>query len=435
MTTIPSEATSSDERSRRISWRRAFLFPFSQLLQFRKVAPLLTNAPFTALLLPFVLGIVMIGLAAGTLTLNEVQYFLGMQSTPRTLPSIGDHLMLAVLLTSLVFSVFTFAVPFFTWFQGYRSGSVLASIGLSFKAVMAQLMLWTAISILVLAIGLASFLGIHDSILAVFVAVLAAICFWMIATVTQNILSTASIETAPEILELLCESCGYNMAGSDAQSVCPECGCPIKSSLQPDTRRSGITWEATGRIADWCRASLNCLLRPDVFYRTIRLRTKLAPAIRFALLHFFVIGIGAGAWVFCMGYMTAEPDELRYVRMMSVIISCAIPIVGWLTARAVASVAGLVCFSKGLLRDGRWFAKITRYETVYLWVFCAFNGCLVTSFFIGGDWLAYLLRHVLRLRSMGFLRPVFIMGTNALLICFWFFRYRAILCAIQWSNY
>ena len=116
--------------------------------------------------------------------------------------------------------------------------------------------------------------------------------------------------------------------------------------------------------------------------------------------------------------------------------ACIIPLVGWATSRGVASLVGLLWFSKNWLRDGRWLAKVARYETVFIWVFCVFNGGLMTSFVIFGDWMEVVLSGALGLRP-GFVppEPLFVLACNGSLFLLWFYRYRIILRAIQWSNF
>lgn len=68
----------------------------------------------------------------------------------------------------------------------------------------------------------------------------------------------------------LCETCGYDLTGSDAQGRCPECGTPVADSLQPD-RRIGPPWEQRRSLKlwpAWCETA-GLIWRPDQLGRTL----------------------------------------------------------------------------------------------------------------------------------------------------------------------
>ncbi len=123
--------------------------------------------------------------------------------------------------------------------------------------------------------------------------------------------------------------------------------------------------------------------------------------------------------------------------IFSILAGCGTPILGWLTARGIAAAVGFYVFGMKLLRDGRWLAKVARYETAFLWYFCAINGMLVSSFVLYPRWMLLLARDLLGLRGIRGVPPelLFVMACNAALIFAWLWRYRIIVRAIQWSNY
>ncbi len=79
----------------------------------------------------------------------------------------------------------------------------------------------------------------------------------------------ASFET-----DLLCESCGYPIAGISKTGNCPECGTPIPESL-PETR-TGSAWQTrirTGKpvaIGAWLTTSWSILRHPGPSFRVLR---------------------------------------------------------------------------------------------------------------------------------------------------------------------
>jgi hypothetical protein len=75
-------------------------------------------------------------------------------------------------------------------------------------------------------------------------------------------------ETAPELTDILCESCGYRLGGLPEAGNCPECGRPIADSTTRSPRRPPA-WEtkARNRGGTFFRA----LLSPRRFFSTLNL--------------------------------------------------------------------------------------------------------------------------------------------------------------------
>ncbi|MEE8169648.1 MAG: hypothetical protein V3T70_03790, partial [Phycisphaerae bacterium] len=87
------------------------------------------------------------------------------------------------------------------------------------------------------------------------------------------------------------------------------------------------------------------------------------------------------------------------------------------------------------LPDFRWSRKVIEYETAYLWLFCAYNGTLITSFFKLDDLWSIVDRSLFRGIFIMDVRPGLIIYGNAALILLWLWRYRIITRAIRWSNF
>ncbi|GMV24979.1 MAG: hypothetical protein AMXMBFR58_10100 [Phycisphaerae bacterium] len=76
---------------------------------------------------------------------------------------------------------------------------------------------------------------------------------------------------------LMCESCGYPLAGlEESQGNCPECGTPIADSLP--RRRTGSAWQNRGGVLSWPGAVWDThkgtLLRPRERFRTLRIEPR-----------------------------------------------------------------------------------------------------------------------------------------------------------------
>lgn len=68
---------------------------------------------------------------------------------------------------------------------------------------------------------------------------------------------------------LLCETCGYGLAGLPATSACPECARPIATSL-PESRR-GSPWQRSPGPFSWAAAAWLTLRHPRRLFAQIRI--------------------------------------------------------------------------------------------------------------------------------------------------------------------
>jgi hypothetical protein len=121
---------------------------------------------------------------------------------------------------------------------------------------------------------------------------------------------------------LLCETCGYALAGLDADSACPECGTPVAESL-PD-RRPGSAWQRRGRRA-WGRTMLDYLNRPREEFRglTIERRRSLRLLVTSTLVAAIVAAL---PWAVLALLMTSREPKDAFVVFL---IALSVAGLGW----------------------------------------------------------------------------------------------------------
>jgi hypothetical protein len=68
---------------------------------------------------------------------------------------------------------------------------------------------------------------------------------------------------------LLCESCGYEIAGLPEYANCSECGTPVADSL-PE-RRIGSPWQRRPSVRSWADTNILALRRAATLYRAVRI--------------------------------------------------------------------------------------------------------------------------------------------------------------------
>lgn len=90
-----------------------------------------------------------------------------------------------------------------------------------------------------------------------------------------------------------CDACGYDLRGIDLTGRCPECGLPIEESLGPGRRRP-TQWEAAAHAApirSYVQTVRDVILRPRVFFRSMRAWAPLDTALRFAIVTFTILAL------------------------------------------------------------------------------------------------------------------------------------------------
>ena len=109
----------------------------------------------------------------------------------------------------------------------------------------------------------------------------------------------------PTETDVLCEGCGYTLNGLPETGNCPECGRPIAQSAGAQ-HRVLPAWEQphVKRGRAFGRVTLDVLLRPTHFYRTLATRADASAARRFAEIHWLVASnlLGVAAYLHWVWY-------------------------------------------------------------------------------------------------------------------------------------
>lgn len=150
---------------------------------------------------------------------------------------------------------------------------------------------------------------------------------------------------APTEDQDLCEGCGYILQGLPADANCPECGKPVRESIDPMLRHASFFEQHPG---PWTFAltSLDVLLRPSRFFSHFTTRTDHPAAFWFGLI-----------WRAITATMLAEVARTHML---------------WINARMTLTLPPLI---------SRW--AIIAYAT-----FAVFAVPLVFLFLTGTSWIA-----------------------------------------------
>lgn len=77
---------------------------------------------------------------------------------------------------------------------------------------------------------------------------------------------------------LLCETCGYGLAGLPAWAACPECARPISTSLPAS--RPGTPWQRGPGLFSWLSSSWMALRHPRRLFSMLRVERQHASRLR-----------------------------------------------------------------------------------------------------------------------------------------------------------
>lgn len=338
------------------------------------------------------------------------------------------------------------ATAFLSWLYlpfVYRSGVVSRAYFDAFRAVAASggaLMAAVLLAATVIAwVGRCEKLGEHSA-----EPVQAILMFLVIPAVLVTILrrigrsAETLANTAPgPSLTLICVECGYDLAYLDASGACPECGHGIANSLDPAVR-DGVAWERKPKSDSgrWTETVSAILFSPRESYRRLRMFTTLDLARAFARRVYVSVGLCATVWLAAVTLVIGAYVDAEEALVWTLGFGLWTPVCCWLGHRFIGAVVASWWFYRGVLRDGRWAAKVILYESAFLWVFCLFWGVVATSFALWGPWIsvAFDNRVFFALAGMPGEPAVVLGGTLALALC-WLWRYSLILKSVRWSNH
>lgn len=299
-------------------------------------------------------------------------------------------------------------------------------------------------------------------------------------------------------LAAACEHCGYDLTHVSREGVCTECGHTAQDTLTTQ-RRSGVEWESGAfaglirRMAAWIRTSNELLLHPRSFYQRLHVTQPPNRAEQFAWMHYFALGVCSWAWMLTLfvsdqgthtestvvqaevaillllGIGFALLGQLFWgvlvtgggmfivllitlpflqrefhgyfattVTILTLISLGIIPICAWLVNRGIGGLMALWWFWRGYLHDERGAAKITAYESVYLWLPWLWFTLLFASFIFFDSWISELVASVRGIRRgmlAALVEPaVVLLGWTALAIL-WLFRFSRAAVDIRWANH
>jgi len=145
-------------------------------------------------------------------------------------------------------------------------------------------------------------------------------------------------------------------------------------------------------------------------------------------------------WVVLLGWYQIAlagaritPYELWFV---PVTILFAAPLLGWGVHRVVGMLAAWPWFLGKRLPDSLFAARVMAYETPFLWIFCLYNGCVVTSLTVHDIfWNSPAVRQFFA-ATLNLPPDVsWIAVGNLALGVIWLWRHHRAIRAVRWSNF
>lgn len=240
----------------------------------------------------------------------------------------------------------------------------------------------------------------------------------------------------------MCEGCGYDLSHQGRDTRCPECGRDVHTSLTPGLARNPHEWETKRLTAIlFLKTSYEVLTSMVSRYSSMEVRNAETQAERFRGIHYFLISLGAALWGFVcimVSLVSKRSQEEAFLEaaMGALLVFLLASIIPWILQRVLAAFAYTWWLIRKSLPDPRWSRKVLAYETVYFWLFCCFNGTLVTSFIIFGAWITESVGEEFSRALVGEPPETFLMfGGNAILCVLWLYRYYLAMKAIRWANF
>jgi len=329
------------------------------------------------------------------------------------------------------------------WPRVHRHGLLRATLRRTHAAVLASCGIVSALTVVVFTCYIlvdhhrklysrSGLGGIHEEHIAV-VGILSGIVV-MIYGIGRATRAVSAGDFTPE-LPPQCEGCGYDLTHRPESGLCPECGMSVDKSLTPGLRRKPADFDKAPSLADAISTSIGALFTPGAFYSRLTMRTGPQRDAAFRVRHHAAILIGAATWITTLICYDIDHRSLRWDDYLGIFAgSMGATIGGWTVQHAVGGIVCLVWFIRGSLPDMRWGLRVINYDTVYLWLFCLFNGSMITSFVMFEDWIGDQIGRWNR--ATGVPTAVLAMAIpNLTLIGYWFVRLFRGGQAVRWANF
>ncbi len=232
----------------------------------------------------------------------------------------------------------------------------------------------------------------------------------------------------------LCEGCGYNLSVLPTGGRCTECGLDIVKSLTHGEYRPGNAWQIDKSARNWSKTALRCLFSPKQFYSQTQTKSAELRGQWFAYLHYASMAAFGAGWILATTMIISKSgfraEELVFVVYVAASMTT---FAAWGVHRFVGAAVAMWWHKQDLQRNPAILPIVHTYETVYLWLFCAFNGLFITSQLAIPNWFPGLQFSL----SLFGLPPesVAIFGGNGILILLWIRRYHRALLAVRWANF
>ncbi len=172
--------------------------------------------------------------------------------------------------------------------------------------------------------------------------------------------AAARIVTPADRSAPLCEACGYNLTSMPAEAMCPECGQPVRESVDP-TRRRGTVWERReeiGRVRAYLRSAWEAFFSPMTPGAAMQTRVTRWDGARLLIWNLAVcVPLLMAGVIATMCYFLApnmRPSRAEIVTGLAPMLTAAgiLVLIGWLC------LCGAVVMIETMWRDGRNVGQI-----------------------------------------------------------------------------
>lgn len=240
-------------------------------------------------------------------------------------------------------------------------------------------------------------------------------------------------------VSVVCEGCGYDLTHQSPTGRCTECGLGIAESLEPGKKRDLDPWSRASGWKSWFAQSLRTLFSPKATYRRLRILGDDGDLPTFVRRHYLCLFAGAWIWATCCVVISEDSFEWNELAMVGTVTGGAAfvaALAGCFIHRFMGASVATWWFARGMFRVPAVAERIICCEAAFLWVFCLFNGTLITSFLFFGDWITRVFgwrfwNVLFGARSEGIVLPL----GNAVILVWWLARIHRAFHAVRWANF